>query len=207
MRCHRTSELTKPGAQPAPSLRARAAGFAQQCWPPLKGGPPFLRSAAWGFGPPRISGAPACAWGCTARRGEEAMQGHLRRAATKRGAPGAAARRVASGPGVFHVGPPPHATSMGLSGRLKSASAQRATRREPLGARTPTLLARRYARGHVLFLRWTLWRRGFRHYSKATRESAAGRSPRNGRPAHGARAAGERRPSKPEPLREQGETS
>jgi hypothetical protein len=55
---HRMCELTKSGARPAPSLRARAAGVAWRCWPSLKGGPAFLRSAAWGFGLPRISGAP-----------------------------------------------------------------------------------------------------------------------------------------------------
>jgi hypothetical protein len=43
---HRMSELTKSGARPAPSLRARAAGFAWRCRPPLKGDPAFLRSAA-----------------------------------------------------------------------------------------------------------------------------------------------------------------
>jgi hypothetical protein len=37
MRCHRMSELTNPGARPAPSLRARAAGFPGPCWPPLTG--------------------------------------------------------------------------------------------------------------------------------------------------------------------------
>ncbi len=37
MQWHRTSELPKPGARPAPSLWARVAGFAWPCWPPLKG--------------------------------------------------------------------------------------------------------------------------------------------------------------------------
>jgi hypothetical protein len=39
-RCHRMSELTRPGARPVLPLRAPAAGFVWLSWPPLKGRQP-----------------------------------------------------------------------------------------------------------------------------------------------------------------------
>jgi hypothetical protein len=79
----------------------------------------------------------ACAWGCCARRGEDGRVVPFRRAATQRSAPAAAPLQVAPGPDGFFVVPPPRAPGTASSGRLESASAQRATRREPSGGQTP----------------------------------------------------------------------
>ena len=48
---HRMSELTRPGARPAPSLRARAAGLAGRRWPPLKRHHPVVSRPPRGSGP------------------------------------------------------------------------------------------------------------------------------------------------------------
>ena len=48
---YRMREPTKPGARPAPSLRARAAGRAWLCWPPLKGHHPSCGRPSGGSDP------------------------------------------------------------------------------------------------------------------------------------------------------------
>ena len=94
----------------------------------------------------------ACAPGCAARSGEEADVGRIGDETRHRRAPGP---RRPSGL------PPGRASSVSAlvcvpsrtpaSGLRESAPARGATRREPLAARAPTLLARRRARGRALF--------------------------------------------------------